>query len=208
MRNTPLVVGEFYHIYNRGADKRTVFQDEKDYQRFLKSLREFNAIKPIGSIFENSFRKSKKKTDPLVCVVAYCLNPNHYHLILKQVSENGIYKFMQKVGNGYTKYFNERHKRSGVLFQGGFKSVYIESDEQLFYLSSYVNYNYVVHRLGHSMSKSSRDEYEGVIKVEDRMCDASILADKIKNPEKYKNDSIEVVINIREKRKYGDLLFE
>src|SRR3989338_6976755 len=100
MRKTPLVEGEYYHVFNRGVDKRTIFSDESDFQRFLKSMREFNVVKPIGSIYENSFRKSKspKESDkPLVEFVAYCLNPNHYHFILCPVVANGIEKFIHKL---------------------------------------------------------------------------------------------------------------
>jgi len=134
------VEGEYYHVFNRGVDKRIIFPKEEDFQRFLISMKEFNDIKPIGSIYENSFRKKKnRKSKPLIEFIAYCLNPNHYHFLLKQV--------------------NEKYKRSGVLFQSKFKSVHVKSNEQLFYLSAYVNFNYLVHGLGHRMSKSSLWEY-------------------------------------------------
>ncbi|MFH1473204.1 MAG: transposase [bacterium] len=201
MRKVPLVEGEYYHIFNRGTDKRLVFQQEGDFQRFLKSMKEFNIVKPIGSIYENSFRKNKnKKSDPLVEFLAYCLNPNHYHFILKQVSKDGIQKFMQRLGNGYTKYFNEKYKRSGVLFQGRFKSVHIESDEQLFYMNTYVNFNYLVHKLGHWMSKSSWNEYVGKISQDDKLCNISMIKDRIGNIKKYQTLATETVEEISRKR--------
>ena len=85
----------------------------------------------------------------LVEIVAYCLNPNHYHLIVKQISEKGIERFMQKIGTGYTNYFNKRYERSGALFQGKFKSIHIDSNEYLLHLSVYVFENRLGSLSGH-----------------------------------------------------------
>ena len=113
MRKEYLVEGEFYHVYNRGVDKRTIFLDGNDFDRFLQSMKEFNSDDPIGSIYENSFRGSiRKKQKKLVDFIAYCLNPNHYHFILKQSSEKGIERFMHRLGMGYAKFFNNKYKRS------------------------------------------------------------------------------------------------
>ena len=216
MRKTPLVENEYYHIFNRGVDKRTVFLCEDDFQRFLKSMVEFNVIKPIGSIYENSFVKQSqqlghsmsklRKNRPLIEFIAYCLNPNHYHFIVRQTAERGIERFMKRIGNGYTKYFNERHKRSGVLFQGGFKSVHVESNEQLLHLSIYVNLNYKVHRLGHGMSKSSWEEYVGIPTV--RLCNASLLKTQFGNMKEYEKTARETIGVIRERRDMEELLLE
>lgn len=164
IRKTPFINGEFYHIYNRGVDKRDVFFDAYDVERFMQSLEEFNTTEPIGSIYEHSFKKQKSLGPPmskLVEIVCYCINPNHYHFILKQISDNGISRLMQRLG-GYTKYVNEKYERSGALFQGGFKAIHINSNEYLLHLSAYVNLNDRVHQLGHPMSKlvaSSWGEY-------------------------------------------------
>ena len=209
MRKTPLVEGEYYHVFNRGVDKRTIFSDESDFQRFLKSMREFNVVKPIGSIYENSFRKSKspKESDkPLVEFVAYCLNPNHYHFILCPVVANGIEKFIHKLNMGYAKYFNEKYKRSGVLFQGPFRSVHVRSNEQLLYLSAYVNLNYLVHGLGHGVSKSSWEEYIGMPKV--RFCDKSLVKEQLRDVKDYQKMALETVREIKEKRDARELLLE
>ena len=108
MRKHPFVVGEYYHVYNRGTDKRDIFVDQKDLSRFWESLFDFNQIEPIGSVYEFSFRKKilekNKKTKPLVEFIAYCLNPNHFHFLVTPLQEKGIEKFMQRLGNGYTKY--------------------------------------------------------------------------------------------------------
>jgi len=96
---------EFYHAYNRGVEKRDVFLDDYDYLRFLKSIREFNQEDPVGSIYLRDLNKKRnlavgplKNENSLVDVVAYCLNPNHFHLILKQVRDGGISEFMKRLG--------------------------------------------------------------------------------------------------------------
>lgn len=159
MRKIPLVNEEYYHIFNRGVDKREVFADASDYWRFLFSLRLMNDRKNGMMIAWRDFQKTNddatlekffltsdvRKSDSLVEIVAYCLNPNHYHLILKQLGEKGIEIFMQKVGNGYTKYFNKKNNRSGALFQGKFKSSHIDGNEYLLHVSAYVNCNSQIH---------------------------------------------------------------
>lgn len=209
MRKTPLVEGEYYHVFNRGVDKRIIFSDESDFQRFLKSMKEFNVIKPIGSIYENSFRKpknSKGGDKPLVEFIAYCLNPNHYHFILRPLVEKGIEKFIHKLNMGYAKYFNEKYKRSGALFQGSFKSVHVVSNEQLTHLSAYVNLNYMVHGLGHSVSKSSWGEYTGISKV--KFCNTSLVKAQFRDGKSYQKLAMETVREIKEGRGNDELLLE
>lgn len=159
MRKLKFQNGNYYHIYNRGVDKREVFTDEKDYKRFLRSMRELNCPGPIDSLYrQDQLRRQVRKetkslrlTDvnrsDLVSFIAYCLNPNHYHFLLKQIQNNGISKFMHKLGLGYTRYFNEKYNRSGSLFQGPFKAVEIKSDAQLLYLSAYINGNAEIHKI-------------------------------------------------------------
>jgi putative transposase len=148
-------------VFNRGVDKRKIFLDQQDLERFFQSMKEFNTLEPIGSIYENSFRKNSKLGDPiskfpkLVDFICYCLNPNHYHFILKQNIDNGIEKFMHRLGIGYTMFFNKENERSGALFQGRYKAIHIDSNEYLLHLSAYVNLNERIHELGDSISKSS-----------------------------------------------------
>ena len=116
---------------------------------------------------------------------------------------------MQRLGNGYTKYFNEKYKRSGVLFQSKFKSVHVKSNEQLFYLSAYVNFNYLVHGLGHRMSKSSLWEYmKGDEKSEEKICHIKIISAQIPNSEKYQQMARETAQFIAEKRRDENVILE
>ena len=123
MRKQSLITGEYYHIYNRGVDKRDVFLNRKDLERFIESMREFNRTETIISLA--NLRKSKSdqiapealfvSVKPLVSFVTYCLNPNHFHFVLKQLVDGGIAKFMQKLQAGYTSYFNLKNSRTGSL---------------------------------------------------------------------------------------------
>ncbi|MCX6763138.1 MAG: transposase [Candidatus Moranbacteria bacterium] len=209
MRKTLLKNEEYYHIYNRGVDKRNVFEGVSDYLRFIKSLEEFNRLDPIGSIYEQSFRKKDSlgnSVSKLVKIVAYCLNPNHYHLILKQIKDNGIEKFMHKVGLGYSKYFNHRHKRSGVLFQGKFQAINIDSNEYLLYLSAYVNKNKFIHGYDNEFNFSSLNEYIGKSKVS--LCSKNVILKQFRNKEEY-NEYLKVnAKHLKEKKELKKYLLE
>lgn len=139
------VTGEYYHVYNRGVDKRTIFLGDADYRRFLESLSLFNTLNTADHtkrIINGHDRITAiPKQDCLVKVVDFCLMPNHYHLILKQLQDGGISKFTQKISIGYTEYFNLKRDRSGVLFQGRTKKKHVNSNEYLQYLIEYVYFN-------------------------------------------------------------------
>lgn len=209
MRKTPLITGEYYHIFNRGVDKRIIFNSPQDPGRFLEGMREFNTIEPIVSLYHNANKNRRSSTPPnvqegkLVDIIAYCLNPNHYHLILRQVSENGISKFLQRLGTGYTNYFNEKYKRSGALFQGRFKSVYIENNEQLLHVSVYVNLNNKVHKKFDNEAdftvQSSWKEYT----VEDvgGFCKKDIILEQFKNKTEYRHFAENTITSIVAKRR-------
>lgn len=205
---------ECYHIFNRGNNKRPIFIDDKDFSRFFQSMIEFNAIEPIGSIFENSFRKDQLGgfASKLVDFTCYCLNPNHFHFVLKQLEDRGIEKFMHRLGTGYTMYFNKKYSNTGSLFQGPYKAVCIDSNEYLLHLSVYVSLNYKVHKLGGEASKfskltslSSWDEY---ILGRGSFCKKDIILSQFKNVVEYKKfaeDSLEVA---RERKDIEKLLLE
>ncbi|TSC74630.1 MAG: Uncharacterized protein G01um101444_235 [Parcubacteria group bacterium Gr01-1014_44] len=150
MRKQPIITGEYYHIYNRGVDKRDIFTSKKDVERFVESMCEFNQTEVIGSLV--NFRKTQKASkalsrEALVSVVVYCLNPNHFHFVLKQLVDSGIAKFMQKLQGGYTSYFNLKNSRTGSLFQGTFKSHLIKNENYFNKIIGYTNKNYKVHHI-------------------------------------------------------------
>ncbi|MEK7627021.1 MAG: transposase [Patescibacteria group bacterium] len=143
--------GEFYHVFNRGVEKRRIFMNNKDYLRFIKNINIFNDDKLVlrserrlshlpypgyGDIAVSGIRR-----DPFVNIVCFCLMPNHYHLLIQQLSDNGLSRFLGKVCLGYVHYFNTKYERVGSLFQGRFKAVHIDNDEQLKHTSRYIHLN-------------------------------------------------------------------
>jgi putative transposase len=140
---------EIYHIYNRGVEKRTTFLDSKDYFRFIHNLYEFNDHNSAfnsGRRFlvvrnENLLKVFKKPRKQLVEILCFVAMPNHYHLLLRQVEDEGITEFMRKIGTGYTNYFNLKYQRVGPLFQGKFKAVHVKKEAHLQYLPHYIHLN-------------------------------------------------------------------
>lgn len=135
----------FYHIYNRGVEKRTTFLDDRDYLRFLETL-DFYRKSPQPMKLSDyrrlkEFIKQIENQKELVKIFCYCLMPNHFHLLVKQLEEGGISEFIRRVSDSYTRFFNTRYTRVGSLFQGVFKATLIDSDEYLLHLSKYIHRN-------------------------------------------------------------------
>lgn len=145
-RKIVFVEGEYYHIYNRGVDKRVIFLDTRDYNRFILLLHVLNTNKNLKIrelLLENSFNNlfKIKNEDPLVAIGVYCLMPNHFHLLLTSLVGGGISKFMLKVQTAYSMYFNKKYTRTGSLFEGPFKATHINNDNYLKYIYSYIHLN-------------------------------------------------------------------
>jgi putative transposase len=210
MRKISFVEGEYYHLYNRGVDKRSIFQDKEDVLRFLQSMEEFNSIEKIGSIYASSFGKELRSSAPkLVKFIVYCLNQNHYHFIITPLVEKGVQRFMHKMSTGYTNFFNEKHHRSGSLFQGRYKAVRIETNEQLLHGSVYVNINDRVHdglneKWLSELPFSSFAEYEG--KRKNGICDTSIILDQYQDSSEYSKNAELVLIDIINRKKQEKML--
>jgi REP element-mobilizing transposase RayT len=172
MRRTIFANSEYYHIYNRGVEKKSIFLESRDYVRFIKTIRN---LKDQGSAF-------LKKAEPLgVEFIVYCLNPNHYHFILKQTTNNSISDFMHKLGTSYTMYFNKKYNRTGILFQGRFKSIHIDTDEYLLWLSAYINLNPKLHKITNNLNNypwSSYLDYAG--KRNGTLCNKEIVLNQFK----------------------------
>lgn len=136
--------GEYYHLYNRGTEKRNIFLEKKDYDRFLTLLYLANQVGPTELKLQGRTLdeiSEPRKGERLVDIVVYCLMPNHFHLLVRECQDGGISKFMQKLTTGYTMYFNKKNERSGALFQGKFKATHAADDSYLRYLVSYIHLN-------------------------------------------------------------------
>ncbi len=141
-RSTNFVPGEYYHIYNRGNTRQNIFRREGDYDRLSKllfisnSVHSFN-IRDLGT--KNIYEIDREKQ--LVNILAYCFMPNHFHLLLTPLEEDGISTFMLRLGTSYAMFFNKKYERSGSLFEGPFRSRFVHDDVYLRYLFAYIHLN-------------------------------------------------------------------
>lgn len=145
-RIVPLITGETYHIFNRGVEKRDIFIEKREYRRLLETAFYYQRadIKIRFSQAQAEIDESDLQNKKLIEIFAYCLMPNHFHFLLRQFQDGGISTFIRKLLNSYTRYFNIKHKRVGPLFQGQFKAIRIETDEQLIHVSRYIHLNPIV----------------------------------------------------------------
>jgi len=132
---------EFWHLTGRGVDKRKIALDDSDRARFIHDLYVFNDVNPTPNFIVLDRHDSVRKRKCLVDIHAFCLMKNHYHLLVSKRVEGGISLFMQKLNMGYSKYFNEKYKRSGALWQGKYRRVLIERDAHFLYIPFYIHLN-------------------------------------------------------------------
>jgi putative transposase len=143
IRKINFVINEYYHLYNRGNSKQKIFHDKEDHFRFISLMYACNS--------ENNFRAlslGRKETpydfyrgDSIVAIGAYCLMSNHFHILITEIKDGGISKFMQKLSTACSMYYNKKYNRTGGLFEGKFKSQHVNSDRYLKYLFSYIHLN-------------------------------------------------------------------
>lgn len=142
-------MSEIYHVLSRGVDKRKIFMDDEDRYRFIHDLFEFNDQEPANSTYYQFNVIARRKFEPnekkpkklLVDLHVFCLMDNHYHLLISPRLEGSISLFMKKVNMGYARYFNNKYKRVGTLFEGRFKSVPIKNDAHFIHLPYYIHFN-------------------------------------------------------------------
>lgn len=151
-RKNQFINNGIYHIILRGIDDNLIFKDLDDYYRMIFSIYELNNASPTTIQRKREARKRFKKEsggpsstaderDKFVEILSFCFMPNHVHLLLRQIKDAGITKFMAKVGTGFAGYFNRKYQRKGYVFQNRFKDVYIEDDNQLRTVFNYIHAN-------------------------------------------------------------------
>lgn len=150
-RKDPLVNDQYYHIFSRSIAQFKIFNNNEDYLRILNILDlyryidftlKYSQFDELTTVHQQAIVANLRKNNSLLVeIVAYCLMPTHLHLLLKQIADKGIAKYMSKVLNSYARYFNIKHKRVGPLWTGRFKSVLVSSDEQLLHLTRYIHLN-------------------------------------------------------------------
>lgn len=144
--NSPLENNYYYHVYNRGVEKRTIFQESQDYYRFLETIN-FYRLHPTPRKLSTHLRFGSPPIpthfiqNELVRIICFCLMPNHFHLLIQQIKDGGISEFIRRLSDSYTRFFNTKYGRIGALLQGKFKAKLVEKDEYLLQLSKYIHRN-------------------------------------------------------------------
>ena len=220
-RLIPLVNHEIYHIYNRGIDHRPTFTSKREYKRALLALELYQHLHPPLSLskivgLEQQKRlkliKNLKKIPKLVYIYSYCLMPNHFHILVEQVVDNGISKFLSNFQNSYTRYFNSLNKKDGAIFLDQFKAVRIETKNQFLHVSRYIHLNpyssYIVRRISdiENYAWSSFKSY--LLNDEDKIIDKTKILSFFKDQEKYREFVLNQADYQRELKRIQHLLLE
>ena len=253
MRKELFTVDNYVHIYNRGNRKAEIVRTTADKWRFLQALRFFNdshsstnilrkimetevekipkslshlrcdRLNKVESVFEMGWPPNWTEKDPLVKILCYSLLPNHYHLLLKEIREGGISKFMQKLGGGYTNYFNFKHQEVGRVFQGPYKAKLVDEEMYLKYLSVYIQVINVLELFPSGLSAAFKDLKRAMKFVEEYpfssyadyiglrrslIIDKDVLGEIFSKPEDYKNFVYDVISTKDIAGLLGDLKME
>lgn len=188
-----------YHLFNRGVERRPIFLTSRDQERFVSLLeyyrfygnsKSYSHYLALSLEERTAFRQILNQKPVAVDILAYCLMPNHFHLLVRQNIKKGIHHFLSNIANGYAKYFNTKRHRVGPLYQGPFKAVYVETDEQLIHLSRYIHINPVVSDV---IPLEDLDEYPWssfpayLGKVKSSFLTMSPVLDHFNGPSSYRN---------------------
>jgi len=200
IRRVPLATQEYYHILNRGNNSIPIFKQKADYHKFLEIILYYQNAPPLlrySHFLRLSTNERKKlhqslkqKKDFLLEIVAYCLMPNHFHFLVKQLQDDGIFNFMRLSQNSYSHYFNLKHQRKGGLFESRFKAIRIETEAQLLHLSRYIHLNpyssYVVKDFNALLKypHSSLSEYLGLSQTS--FCQKEVVLNQFTSLNAYK----------------------
>jgi putative transposase len=202
MRQYALKDNYVYHIFNRGVAKQAIFGDEADYSRFIEILDYYRFVDQPIALSTHRRNQSSQSLQTFgkqpqgfvneksrhIEIIAFCLMPNHFHLMLRQLHEHGISTFVGNVTNSYTRGYNTKYDRVGPLFQGPFKSVWLETDEQLIHVSRYIHLNSVVANLCKLPEDYPWSSFRAYLNENDpfrRFCDPKIVLDFFDNPATY-----------------------
>lgn len=198
---------KYYHIYNRGVAKQKIFSDPRDHKRLLTTFSFYLEQSPktrlsLADKKELRIINITTPKKPLVEILCYCLMPNHFHLLIKQLKDNGISIFMRRSIDSYTKYYNIKYNRVGPLFQGRFKTVVIETDEQLLHLSRYIHLNPFTSKLADDAANYEWSSYQFYLENDTiRLCHPKFildLTDSNNNYTEFVNDYAEYIQSIEE----------
>ena len=209
-RIVPFVNGHYYHIYNRGVEKRPIFEGNWDQTRLMKTIQyyQLSGPKPRLSIF---LKYKTFKPDPgkkIVEIISYCLMPNHFHFLIKQTKDGGITEFVSKLSNSYTKFYNTKYHRVGPLLQGEFKSVLVETDEQLIHLSRYIHLNPVASLIVKDLNQYKWSSYHEYVENKNGICSKEEIMNFFKTPQDYQKFVLDQADYAKELEKIKHQLLE
>lgn len=221
MRKFVFANGEIYHVYNRSIEQKPCFIDKKEYLRACLTVDFYQFANPPLRLskaillnldrretFFNDLRAGKQK---IVELISYCFMPNHFHFLLKQMTNNGVSKFISNFSDSYTKYFNIKHKRAGPIFEGNFKAVRIETEEQLIHTSRYIHLNPVTSFI---INESQLDSYPWSSFLEylgadpRNLCNKVLILSSFPSQEKYREFVHDQIKFAQELNKIKHLIFE
>lgn len=211
--------GTYYHVYNRGVAKQDIFVDEQDYIFFLYRLKEnlFPEIQKDASLsMDDILFNSKKSNDRRKLLppnsfemVCYCLMPNHFHFLIKQLKNVPISSLMLKIGTGYSMYFNKKQGRVGALFQDAFKAIPIEDNNYLFWLSLYIHKNPIEAGLVDDIKKWRWSSYLDYIGERNGiLCEKSVILEQLNTVKNYEKMIDKDIKKQKEFKKLSNLTFE
>ncbi|PIS23009.1 hypothetical protein COT49_02290 [candidate division WWE3 bacterium CG08_land_8_20_14_0_20_40_13] len=199
-RMLPLVNSEFYHVFNRGIENRTVFENEDYYLRAIQALDYYRHDSPpikLSRLTELSVGRYlevmeflEKENSFLVDILSYCLMPNHFHFLLRQKKDNGIAIFLANFQNSYTRYFNTKNKRRGPIFLTQFKAKLIKSENQLFHVSRYIHLNPYSAKIVTTLDELEKYPWSSFKEYTERkvkgICEKEAVLSNFKTGERYK----------------------
>jgi len=162
------ISGQYYHIYNRGVEKRKIFASDENYRFLLRRIKEFLPAYPITFI-------------------VYCLMPNHYHFLIRAEEDGGVSLFLQRLFNSYTQAFNKQENRSGTLFEGRAKSKLIDETSYLFHIARYIHLNPVLAGLVKKPEDWQYSNYREFIGLrQGTLYDAAFVREQFGTPQEYR----------------------
>lgn len=219
-RRVVLANNQIYHIYNRGVERRTVFTNRRELQRAIDTVKYYRFASLPLKFSKFLVQPEKKKSEILISIdssenkqveiIAYCLMPNHFHFLVKQLQDNGTSRFISNFTNSYTKYFNTKHERNGPLVQGIFKAVLIETDEQLVHVSRYIHLNPVASFIIEEKELENYEwsSYKEYLGLTEGFCGKEIVLNQFPSAENYRQFVRDRVSYAQELEKIKHLLLE
>jgi len=219
-RKIPLVTNEIYHVFNRGIDRRPTFTNKRERNRAIETLGYYKYFRPPASFSKYTRLEEERKREvdrimgssqKLIELLCFVLMPNHFHFLLKQLTDGGIAQFLSNFQNSYTRYFNIKHGRDGSLFMDQFKCIRIENEEQLVHVSRYIHLNpytgYVVKSLD-ELEKYQWSSFSLYLHPGNSFVETDVVLGLFQNIETYKDFVFDQANYQRELKKIEHLLLE